>query len=98
MKEITVAELKQKIQDGDNVYMIDVREPYEYEEQNNGAQLLPLEYFQRFELEQIKANKDDEIVCICKSGKRSMLATMILEQVGYTNVSNLRGGIMAWFA
>lgn len=96
MVEVSVQAVKDRIDRGEQIYMLDVRELHEYLEKNNGAHHIPLGKLQLFELDDIKVDKHDEIICLCRSGKRSMLACLILEQVGYTDVKNLKGGMDAW--
>ena len=96
MKNITAEELKKRLDAGDPLYIIDVREPAEYEEYNIGGILMPLGQIQGMQLEDIEDFKDDEIIVHCKAGSRSMQACMILEQAGFTNVTNLTGGTIAW--
>lgn len=92
---ITVQELKQKLAGGEKFLLLDVREPWEYEEFNLGGQLMPLgELMNRFwELED---HKNDEIVVHCRSGSRSGMAQAVLQANGFGNVRNLTGGVMAW--
>ena len=96
MRQITVEELKAKIDSGAPVHIIDVREPSEYEEFNMGAQLIPLGNIVNFQLEDIENLKNEELIIHCKSGARSAQACMILEQAGFTNTVNVTGGILAW--
>ncbi|MBP6828583.1 MAG: rhodanese-like domain-containing protein [Saprospiraceae bacterium] len=93
--DITVQELRQKLASGEKFVFIDVRDPWEYEEFNLGAQLVPLgEFMNRvWELEE---HKNDEIVLHCRSGARSGMAQGILQGAGFTNVRNLAGGVLAW--
>jgi rhodanese-related sulfurtransferase len=95
MNEITVQELKEKIDKGEDFQLIDVREDFEYETSNLGGVLIPLGGV-LIEAEKISKNKP--VVVMCRSGKRSAAAIMQLEQRGFTNLSNLRGGILAWQA
>ena len=91
---ITVQELKQKIDQGEKVVLIDVREPWEYNiAKIEGAQLIPLG---TLSTEFKKLDSKSEIVIHCKMGMRSMDATQFLLQQGFTNVKNLTGGILAW--
>jgi rhodanese-related sulfurtransferase len=96
MKEITVEELKQRIDNGEELHIIDVREPDEYTEYNIGAKLIPLGQIMSMQLDDIDELKDEELIIHCRSGKRSMQACMVLEQVGFTNVVNVTGGALAW--
>lgn len=93
--DINVQELKQKIAAGESFVFIDVREPWEYEEFNLGAQLIPLgEIATR--LGELDDHKNDEIVVHCRSGARSGMAQALLQAQGFANVRNLTGGVMAW--
>lgn len=96
MKKLTVEELKQKLDSGEKFTLIDCREPQEYEEANLGGRLIPLGKFQTMDLDELEDAKDDEIVVHCRSGKRSLMACTILEQMGFSNVANLEGGILDW--
>lgn len=95
MNEITVQELKEKLDNGEDFQLIDVREDFEYETSNLGGQLIPLGGIL---IEADKISKDKPVVVMCRSGKRSAAAIMQLQQLGYTNLSNLQGGILAWAA
>ena len=93
MKEISVQELKEKREKGEDFQLIDVREDFEYEMSNLGGKLIPLGGIL---IESDKIEKDKPVVVMCRSGKRSAAAIMQLEQKGFTNLYNLRGGILAW--
>lgn len=93
MKEITVQELKEKIDNKEDFQLIDVREPFEYEMSNIKGENIPLA---NVVLEASKISKDKQVIMQCRSGKRSAAAAQQLEQLGYTNVYNLEGGIIAW--
>ena len=95
--DITVEELHQKLQSGEKFVFIDVREPWEYEEFNLGAELIPLGDLVNRSWE-LEGHKNDEIVLHCKSGSRSGMAQALLTAQGFTNVRNLSGGVMAWKA
>jgi rhodanese-related sulfurtransferase len=96
MKTISVGELKNRMDAGENIHLVDVREPFENAEFNIGGILLPLGDIQNMETDPIDAWKEDEIVLYCRSGNRSGIATQILEQMGFKNVKNLTGGMLAW--
>jgi rhodanese-related sulfurtransferase len=96
MKNITVDELKAKMDRGEKVNIIDVREPHEYMEGNIGGKLYPLGKIQTMQIEDLEDLKDEEVILQCRSGKRSMMAAMILDQMGFKNTYNLEGGILAW--
>ncbi|MCC7245699.1 MAG: rhodanese-like domain-containing protein [Saprospiraceae bacterium] len=93
--EITVQELRQKLDSGESFVFIDVREPWEYEEFNIGARLIPINTLvnSMYELDE---HKDDQIVVHCRSGNRSGMAQGLLIANGFKNVLNLKGGVLAW--
>ena len=93
--DITVQELKQKIDSGEEFVFIDVREPYEYDEFNLNAELIPLGQIPTA-LEKLAGKESEEIVIHCRSGARSGRAQQFLQQNGFTNVRNLTGGVLAW--
>ena len=95
MKEISVQELKEKLDSGEDFQLIDVREDFEYETSNLGGKHIPLGGI-LIEADQVE--KDKPVVLMCRSGKRSSVALYQLEQQGYTNLYNLKGGILAWQA
>ncbi len=93
--DITVEELKQKLDNKESFVFIDVREPFEYAEFNLGAKLIPLGNVIGA-IPDFEAHKNDEIVIHCRSGKRSATAQSWFQQAGFTNVRNLEGGVLAW--
>ena len=93
MKEISVQELKEKMDSGEDFQLIDVREDFEYEMSNLGGQLIPLSGIL---IESGKIDKTKPSIIMCRSGKRSAAAIMQLEQQGFTDLYNLKGGILAW--
>ena len=96
MKVINVDELKQKLDRGEEVNLVDVREPHEYEEANIGGRLVPLGKVQTMQVDELEDLKDKEVIVYCRSGRRSMMACQMLDQVGFKNTYNLEGGILAW--
>ena len=97
MKQITVDELKQKMDSGENVHLIDVREPHEFAEGYiAGGKLVPLGKIQTMQVEELEDLKEEEVIVYCRSGRRSLMACMVLDQLGFTNTSNMEGGILAW--
>ena len=96
MEQISVNELKQRLDSGENVHLLDVREDSERAEFNIGGKHIPLGRIQMFELEDLEEWKDKQIVVYCRSGKRSGLATMMLGQAGFDEVLNLEGGMLKW--
>jgi len=91
--QITVKELKQRMDAGDDVFLLDVREPYEYQIANLGAKLIPQNDVPK-RLDEI--DRQREIVVHCRSGQRSQRIAEYLAQQGYPKVKNLAGGILAW--
>ena len=92
--EITAVELKQRLDRGDKLKIVDVREPNEYQiNRIAGSQLIPLgDVPQRYQ----ELDKNEEIVVQCKMGGRSAKAADFLRSVGFTKVLNLKGGILDW--
>jgi rhodanese-related sulfurtransferase len=95
MIDISTEQLMEKLEKGEKPIMIDVREPFEYEEYNIGAELIPMGRLQ-VELENFEDKKEDEIIMICRSGARSGNATAYMRQIGFKNVKNLIGGMLRW--
>jgi rhodanese-related sulfurtransferase len=95
MSDITNVELKERLDKGEKITVIDVREPYEFEEYNIGGQLIPLGELPG-RLDELAALKDQEIIVHCRSGARSANAKLYMMENGFTNVRNLIGGAMAW--
>lgn len=96
MKNITVDELKARLDAGEKINLIDVREPDEYAEYNIGAKLIPLGKIQTMQIDEIEDLKDEEVIVHCRSGKRSLTACMFLETMGFANTVNVEGGVLAW--
>ncbi len=94
MKEISVQELKKLIDEKADYQLIDVREEYEFDEVNINGELIPMaEVIDNVD----KLSKDKQVVVHCRSGKRSATVIQALEtQFGYTNLYNLKGGILAY--
>lgn len=93
--DITVADLKKRLESGEKLNLIDVREEYEYEADNIGAQLVPLGDLPH-RLVEFDALKDEEVIVHCRSGKRSETAQKFMQIQGFTNVRNVIGGILAY--
>lgn len=96
MQTISVQELKARLDAGEKLNIIDVREPYEYQEFNIGAQLIPLCKIQTMQVEELDDLRDQELIVHCRSGQRSMMACMILDSLGFKDTKNLAGGMLAW--
>lgn len=96
MQEISVEDLKKRIDSGETLNIIDVREPDEFAEYNIGGKLVPLGNIMSMQIDDLEDMKDEELIIHCRSGKRSMQACMVLEQMGFANTVNVIGGAMAW--
>jgi len=91
--QLSVKELKRRMDAGEDVFILDVREPYEYQIANIGGKLIPQnDVPQRL----AEIDRDREIVVQCRSGVRSQKIAEFLSQAGYPKVVNLAGGILAW--
>lgn len=95
MKEITVQELKEKKESGEEFFLLDVREGFEYMVSNLDGEHIPLGDLSS-RVDEIKNHKDSEVVVMCRSGGRSGKAIEFLENEGFSNIYNLKGGITAW--
>jgi rhodanese-related sulfurtransferase len=91
--EIQAEDLKSRLDRGENLFLLDVRDEYEYEISNIGGHLIPLPQLSR-RLNELNAGQ--EIVALCKMGPRGVKAVELLQRNGFNRVSNLRGGIHAW--
>ena len=96
MKTMNVMEVQSRIESGDNLNLLDVREPMEHEDFNIGGILLPLGDIRVGDTSSIDHLKDQEVIIYCRSGNRSGQACMVLESLGFTNVINVSGGMLAW--
>jgi rhodanese-related sulfurtransferase len=96
MENISVTEVKNRLQAGEKLNLVDVREPYENVEFNIGGILLPLGKIQGMEVEEIEYLKGQEIIFYCRSGNRSLQACLFLEMMGFNNLKNLAGGMVEW--
>jgi adenylyltransferase/sulfurtransferase len=93
MADMTVEELKQRLDRGDDLFVLDVREPHEHQIANIGGHLIPLNDLPK-RVSELDPNR--EIVVHCKLGGRSAKAVEFLQQSGFKRVHNLTGGINAW--
>ncbi|WP_138483160.1 rhodanese-like domain-containing protein [Dyadobacter bucti] len=93
--DITVEELKERLDNGEDLHFYDVREEHEYEEDNLGAVLIPLGELPDH-LAELEPLKNEEIIIHCRSGARSGKAAKFLETQGFSNVRNVLGGILAY--
>ncbi|WP_194778255.1 rhodanese-like domain-containing protein [Pararhodonellum marinum] len=95
MEDITVEELKSRLDQKDQFIFIDVREEWEYEEDNLGADNIPLSHLPH-QLTDLENKKNEEIIVHCRSGARSGNAKKFLESKGFSKVRNVLGGILAY--
>lgn len=91
--EIQAEDLKSRLDHGENLFLLDVRDEYEFEISNIGGHLIPLPELPK-RLNEL--NTRQEIVALCKMGPRGVKAVELLQKRGFQKVSNLRGGIHAW--
>lgn len=96
MQNITIDEVKSRLNAGDKINLVDVREPDENAEFNIGGILMPLGRIQNMQIDELESLKEEEVVCYCRSGNRSGQACMILDMLGFKNTKNLTGGMLAW--
>lgn len=96
MQQITVDELKSRMDAGEKLNLVDCREPHEYAEFNLGGKLISLGKIQTMQTEELDDLKDEEIIIHCRSGQRSMMACLFLDTLGFKNTKNLTGGVLAW--
>ena len=96
MQTITVAALKEKVDAGEKINLLDVREPHEHAACNIGGQLMPLGLIQSLQIDEIEHLKDETVYIYCRSGNRSGQACLMLEPYGFKNVINVTGGMLAW--
>ena len=96
MQNITVEELKARIDANEKLHLIDVREVDEHNDFNVGGMNVTLRTIQDMAIEPIEHLKNEEVICYCRSGKRSVMAGLMLEHLGFSNVVNVVGGMMEW--
>ena len=96
MTVITNDEVKQRLDSGEQLNLVDVREPHEHAEFNIGGILLPLGKVQTMQVDDIEELKNKEVIVYCRSGNRSGQAALILDTLGFTDVKNLTGGMLSW--
>jgi len=95
MQEVTATELKQRMDSGEDIQLIDVRQPDEHDfARIKGAKLIPLGDIVK-KMDELDANR--ETIVHCKAGGRSAKAIEALQKAGFTGeIKNLKGGITAW--
>ena len=94
MQQISAGSLQSRLQNGEELNLLDVREEIEYHTYNIGGKNIPLSKLTE-KPGFVHPNKTDEIIVICKAGLRSQTAQSILINNGYQNVKNLTGGLLA---
>ncbi len=96
MKEVSVQELKE-LRENDSLefFLLDVREEHELEIANLGGNNIPLSVLQD-RIQELEAKKEEKIVVMCRSGARSGRVVQLLDSLGFLDVANLKGGILAW--
>ncbi|MBC7935148.1 MAG: rhodanese-like domain-containing protein [Rhizobacter sp.] len=98
MTNITAEEVKQRLDAGEAIHLVDVREPDEHAAFNIGGLFIPLGKIQTMQTDEIDDLKNEEVIFYCRSGNRSGQACLVLETMGFTNVKNLVGGMLDWQA
>jgi rhodanese-related sulfurtransferase len=96
MQQITVEQLKARMDAGETLNLIDVRDDHEHAEFNIGGTHFRLRRIQDMAIEDIEDLKNEEVICYCRSGQRSTMACLMLEHMGFTNTWNLVGGMVDW--
>ena len=96
MQNITPEEVKERLDRGEQLNLVDVREPHERAEFNIGGVHIPLGQVQMMQVDQLENLKNEEVIVYCRSGNRSGQAAMILDTLGFANTKNLSGGMLAW--
>jgi rhodanese-related sulfurtransferase len=96
MAPISAEDVKFRLDSGEKLFLVDVREPHENAEFNIGGTLLPLGKVQTMQIDAIDNLKNEEVIVYCRSGNRSGQAALMLETFGFTDVKNLTGGMLAW--
>lgn len=95
MEDITVEELKAKLENNEDIVLVDVRETYEHEDFNIGGELIPLGTLPQ-SIPDLSQFKDKEIIVYCRSGARSGAAKITLTGLGFSKVRNMLGGVLEW--
>lgn len=96
MQNISAEELKQRLDAGETLNIVDVREPHEHAEFNIGGILFPLGRVQTMQVDELEDWKDQEVIVYCRSGNRSGQACLLLDTLGFKNTKNLTGGMLYW--
>ncbi len=95
--EISVQELKEKMDNGEALFLLDVRQPYEHEQANIGGTLIQLDQLPA-RMAELEGHKEEQFIVYCRSGARSGRAVQYLKALGFSGATNLKGGMIAWSA
>ena len=96
MTTTTVEQLKARIDAGEKINLLDVREDNERADFHIGGTHFRLRRIQDMEIEELEDLKDEEVICYCRSGHRSGMACLMLEHMGFKNTVNVTGGVLDW--
>ena len=96
MQNITVDELKTRMDAGEKLNLLDVREDSERADFHIGGMHFRLRRIQDMAIEDIEDLKGEEVICYCRTGNRSQMACLMLEHLGFTNTKNVTGGVVDW--
>ncbi len=96
MNHISVEQLKARIDAGEKINLLDVREDAEHADFNIGGTHFRLRRIQDMAIEDIEDLKEEEVICYCRSGQRSQMACLMLEHMGFKNTVNVTGGVIDW--
>jgi rhodanese-related sulfurtransferase len=96
MTNITVEELKARMDAGEKLNILDVREDVERADFHIGGTHFRLRRIQDMAIEDIEDLKEEEVICYCRSGQRSQMACLMLEHMGFKKTVNVTGGVNDW--
>ena len=96
MRQITVDQLKARLDSGEQLNVIDVREDVERADFHIGGTHFRLGRIQEMAIDEIEDLKDQEVIVYCRSGNRSQTACLMLEHMGFKNTVNVSGGMLDW--
>ncbi len=96
MTNISVEQLKARLDAGEKLNLLDVREDTERAEFHIGGMHFRLRRIQEMAIEDLEDLKDEEVICYCRSGNRSQMACLMLEHLGFKHTVNVTGGVVDW--
>ncbi len=96
MQNISVEQLKARMDAGEKLNLLDVREDIERTDFNIGGTHFRLRRIQDMAIEDFEDLIDEEVICYCRSGQRSQMACLMLEHMGFKNTVNVTGGVLDW--